>query len=348
VDIDAGNALVEAIKPLAKSTRRAGCDASLGGFGGTFDLKAIGMRDPVLVSGTDGVGTKLRVALDMGKHDTVGIDLVAMSVNDLLVQGAAPLYFLDYFACSKLSVPVASAVISGIAEGCRQAKCGLIGGETAEMPGMYIGDDYDLAGFAVGAVEREALLPVLDQLKAGDVLIGLHSSGVHSNGFSLVRKIVARSGLELSAPCPWSAEKDGSKPAATLGEALIAPTRIYVEALTPLFAEAKGLLALSHITGGGFTENIPRILAPGVGVEIDLASWQRPALFDWLQATGNVEPEEMARTFNNGIGMVLIVQQQEQQRILDLLSQAGERPVVMGSVVDREGVHYTNMNAWSA
>ncbi len=348
VDIDAGNALVEAIKPLAKSTRRAGCDASLGGFGGTFDLKAIGMRDPVLVSGTDGVGTKLRVALDMGKHDTVGIDLVAMSVNDLLVQGAAPLYFLDYFACSKLSVPVASAVISGIAEGCRQAKCGLIGGETAEMPGMYIGDDYDLAGFAVGAVEREALLPVLDQLKAGDVLIGLHSSGVHSNGFSLVRKIVARSGLELSAPCPWSAEKDGSKPAATLGEALIAPTRIYVEALTPLFAEAKGLLALSHITGGGFTENIPRILAPGVGVEIDLASWQRPALFDWLQATGNVEPEEMARTFNNGIGMVLIVQQQEQQRILDLLSQAGERPVVMGTVVDREGVHYTNMNAWSA
>lgn len=348
VDIDAGNALVEAIKPLAKSTRRAGCDASLGGFGGTFDLKAIGMRDPVLVSGTDGVGTKLRVALDMGKHDTVGIDLVAMSVNDLLVQGAAPLYFLDYFACSKLSVPVASAVISGIAEGCRQAKCGLIGGETAEMPGMYIGDDYDLAGFAVGAVEREALLPVLDQLKAGDVLIGLHSSGVHSNGFSLVRKIVARSGLELSAPCPWSAEKDGSKPAATLGEALIAPTRIYVEALTPLFAEAKGLLALSHITGGGFTENIPRILAPGVGVEIDLASWQRPALFNWLQATGNVEPEEMARTFNNGIGMVLIVQQQEQQRILDLLSQAGERPVVMGSVVDREGVHYTNMNAWSA
>ncbi len=189
---------------------------------------------------------------------------------------------------------------------------------------------------------------MLDQLKAGDVLIGLHSSGVHSNGFSLVRKIVARSGLELSAPCPWSAEKDGSKPAATLGEALIAPTRIYVEALTPLFAEAKGLLALSHITGGGFTENIPRILAPGVGVEIDLASWQRPALFDWLQATGNVEPEEMARTFNNGIGMVLIVQQQEQQRILDLLSQAGERPVVMGTVVDREGVHYTNMNAWSA
>lgn len=347
VDIDAGNSLVEAIKPLAKSTRRPGCDASLGGFGGTFDLKAIGMRDPVLVSGTDGVGTKLRVALDMGKHDTVGIDLVAMSVNDLLVQGAAPLYFLDYFACSKLSVPVATSVISGIAEGCRQAKCGLIGGETAEMPGMYDGDDYDLAGFAVGAVEREALLPLLDQLKAGDVLVGLHSSGVHSNGFSLVRKILARSGLSLSAPCPWSAEKDSSVPAATLGDALIAPTRIYVEALTPLFAEPHGLLALSHITGGGFTENIPRILSPGKGVEIDLASWQRPALFDWLQATGNVEPEEMARTFNNGIGMVLIVQEAQKERILSLLSQAGERPVVMGRVIDGEGVHYINLQSWS-
>ncbi|KAJ1029917.1 hypothetical protein NDA16_000833 [Ustilago loliicola] len=347
VDIDAGNSLVEAIKPLARSTRRPGCDASLGGFGGTFDLKAIGMRDPVLVSGTDGVGTKLRVALDMGKHDTVGIDLVAMSVNDLLVQGAAPLYFLDYFACSKLKVPVAASVISGIAEGCRQAKCGLIGGETAEMPGMYEGDDYDLAGFAVGAVEREALLPLLDQLKAGDVLVGLHSSGVHSNGFSLVRKIVSRSGLSLSAPCPWSAEKDGSAPAATLGEALIAPTRIYVDALTPLFAGAQGLLALSHITGGGFTENIPRILAPGKGVEIDLASWQRPALFDWLQATGNVEPEEMARTFNNGIGMVLIIQKEQQDRILGLLQQAGERPVVMGRVIDGEGVHYTNMQSWA-
>lgn len=347
VDIDAGNSLVEAIKPLTKSTRRPGCDASLGGFGGTFDLKAIGMRDPVLVSGTDGVGTKLRVALDMDKHDTVGIDLVAMSVNDLLVQGAAPLYFLDYFACSKLKVPVAASVISGIAEGCRQAKCGLIGGETAEMPGMYEGDDYDLAGFAVGAVERDALLPMLDQLKAGDVLVGLHSSGVHSNGFSLVRKIVSRSGLSLSAPCPWSAEKGGSAPAATLGEALIAPTRIYVDALTPLFAEAQGLLALSHITGGGFTENIPRILAPGKGVEIDLASWQRPALFDWLQATGNVEPEEMARTFNNGIGMVLIIQQEQQDRILGLLQQAGERPVVMGRVIDGEGVHYTNMQSWA-
>ncbi|CBQ68240.1 probable bifunctional purine biosynthetic protein ade1 [Sporisorium reilianum SRZ2] len=347
VDIDAGNSLVEAIKPFAKSTRRPGCDASLGGFGGTFDLKAIGMRDPVLVSGTDGVGTKLRLALDMNKHDTVGIDLVAMSVNDLLVQGAAPLYFLDYFGCSKLSVPVATQVISGIAEGCRQAKCGLIGGETAEMPGMYEGDDYDLAGFAVGAVEREALLPLLDQLAAGDVLVGLHSSGVHSNGFSLVRKIVARSGLPLSAPCPWSAEKDGSAPAATLGEALIEPTRIYVDALTPLFADAQGLLALSHITGGGFTENIPRILSKGKGVEIDLAAWQRPALFDWLQATGNVEPEEMARTFNNGIGMVLIVKQQQQQRIVELLSNAGERPVVMGRVIDGEGVHYTNLHSWS-
>ncbi|EST06738.1 Phosphoribosylglycinamide synthetase, ATP-grasp (A) domain protein [Kalmanozyma brasiliensis GHG001] len=347
VDIEAGNSLVEAIKPLAKSTRRPGCDASLGGFGGTFDLKAINMRDPVLVSGTDGVGTKLRVALDMNKHDTVGIDLVAMSVNDLLVQGAAPLYFLDYFACSKLSVPVAASVIAGIAEGCRQSRCGLIGGETAEMPGMYEGDDYDLAGFAVGAVEREALLPLLDQLKAGDVLVGLRSSGLHSNGFSLVRKIIARSGLKYSSACPWSAEKDGSSPAATLGDALIEPTRIYVEALTPLFAEAQGLLALSHITGGGFTENIPRILSKGKGVEIDLASWKRPALFDWLQKIGGVAPEEMARTLNNGIGMVLIVEAQQQERIVELLTKAGEKPVVMGQVIDGEGVHYKNMDSWT-
>ncbi|PWY97425.1 phosphoribosylamine--glycine ligase [Testicularia cyperi] len=351
VDIDAGNSLVEAIKPLAKSTRRPGCDASLGGFGGTFDLKAIGMRDPVLVSGTDGVGTKLRVALDMDKHDTVGIDLVAMSVNDLLVQGAAPLYFLDYFACSKLSVPVATSVISGIAEGCRQAKCGLIGGETAEMPGMYEGDDYDLAGFAVGAVEREALLPRLDRLQAGDVLVGLHSSGVHSNGFSLVRKIVARSGVSLSSPCPWSVEKDGSSnPHATLGDALLAPTRIYVDALLPLFSnpEGEGLLALSHITGGGFTENIPRILSANKGVSIDISAWKRPQLFDWLQASGNVAPEEMARTFNNGIGMVLIVQQAHLDRILATLVGAGEQPVVMGTVIDGSGVHYTNLDSWSA
>lgn len=346
VDIDAGNSLVEAIKPLAKSTRRPGCDASLGGFGGTFDLKAIGLHDPVLVSGTDGVGTKLRVALDMGKHDTVGIDLVAMSVNDLLVQGAAPLYFLDYFACSKLSVPVATSVISGIAEGCRQAKCGLIGGETAEMPGMYEGDDYDLAGFAVGAVERQSLLPLLSEIQAGDVLVGLRSSGLHSNGFSLVRKIIARSGLTYSTSCPWTAEKDGSPAAATLGDAVIEPTRIYVDALTPLFAAPEGLLALSHITGGGFTENIPRILPQGKGVQVDLTAWQRPSLFDWLQKVGNVQPEEMARTLNNGIGMVLIIQQSQQERILHLLTQAGEQPIVMGNVIDGQGVHYTGLDTW--
>ena len=341
VDIDAGNQLVEVIKPLAKSTRRPGCDASLGGFGGTFDLKAIGMRDPVLVSGTDGVGTKLRVALDMGKHDTVGIDLVAMSVNDLLVQGAAPLYFLDYFACSKLTVPIAAAVIGGIAEGCRQAKCGLIGGETAEMPGMYIGDEYDLAGFAVGAVERDALLPRLDDVSAGDVLLGLSSSGVHSNGFSLVRKIVSRSQAALDGPCPWAGGP------ATLGEALLAPTRIYVDALTPLFAAPQGLRALSHITGGGFTDNIPRILPAGKGVQIDLAAWPRPPLFAWLQSQGSVEPLEMARTFNNGVGMVLVVASDQADRIANLLASAGEQPIRMGTVVDQPGVHYSNVQAWN-
>ncbi|PWN51982.1 putative bifunctional purine ade1 [Violaceomyces palustris] len=347
VDIDAGNALVEAIKPLAKSTKRVGCDAALGGFGGTFDLKAVGFRDPVLVSGTDGVGTKLRVALDMGKHDTVGIDLVAMSVNDLLVQGAQPLYFLDYFACSKLSVPIATSVIAGIAEGCRQSKCALIGGETAEMPGMYVGDEYDLAGFAVGAVERESLLPRLDLVSAGDVLLGLKSSGVHSNGFSLVRKIVQRSGLSLGSDCPWKEENDGSASPSTLGEALIAPTRIYVDALTPLFEEPEGLLALSHITGGGFTDNIPRVLPKGKGVKLDVASWKRPKLFEWLQSAGEVEPEEMARTFNNGIGMVLIVQKEHVEKAKRLLEKGGEKTVVvMGEIIEGEGVVYQGLESW--
>ncbi|EPQ29159.1 uncharacterized protein PFL1_03446 [Pseudozyma flocculosa PF-1] len=350
VDIDAGNQLVEVIKPLAKSTKRPGCDASLGGFGGTFDLKAIGMRDPILISGTDGVGTKLRVALDVGKHDTVGIDLVAMSVNDLLVQGALPFYFLDYFACSKLTVDIAAAVIGGIAEGCRQANCGLIGGETAEMPGMYVGEEYDLAGFAVGAVEREELLPRLDQMQAGDVLVGLHSSGVHSNGFSLVRKVVERSGKSLSDACPFAltaeAEASGAK---TLGEALLAPTRIYVAALTQLFqndAASQGLIALSHITGGGFTDNIPRSLPKGLGAEVDLLSWKRPELFEWLQRTGNVEPEEMARTFNNGIGMVLIVKKDKVDGVVETLKRSGESPVVMGKVTGTEGVSYTGMESW--
>ncbi|KAN0060298.1 hypothetical protein ACQY0O_007627 [Thecaphora frezii] len=345
VDIDAGNELVEVIKPLAKSTKRPGCDASLGGFGGTFDLKAIGMRDPILISGTDGVGTKLRVALDMGKHDTVGIDLVAMSVNDLLVQGALPFYFLDYFACSKLTVSIASAVIGGIAEGCRQANCGLIGGETAEMPGMYLGDEYDLAGFAVGAVERDALLPRLEQMEVGDVLVGLHSSGVHSNGFSLVRKVVERSGKSLTDACPFATET-GAK---TLGEALLAPTRIYVAALTELFqkdAATQGVIALSHITGGGFTDNIPRSLPKGLGAEVDLTSWKRPQLFEWLQQTGRVEPEEMARTFNNGIGMVLIVKKDKVEHVVETLKRSGEKPVVMGQVTDKEGVSYKGMESW--
>jgi len=272
VSVDNGNSLVEAIKPVVKATRRVGADGVIGGFGGTFDLKAIGFRDPVLVSGTDGVGTKLRVALDCGKHNTVGIDLVAMSVNDLIVQGAEPLYFLDYFACSKLDVPVAADVITGIAEGCLQAGCALIGGETAEMPGMYHGDDYDLAGFAVGAVERHHLLPTPD-IAAGDVLLGLPSSGPHSNGFSLLRKVIDRAGLKYSSPAPWDTN-------VTVGDALLVPTRIYIKQLLP--AIRAGLLkGMSHITGGGFTENIPRVLPDTVGCTIDASTWELPALWKY-------------------------------------------------------------------
>ncbi|KDN37939.1 putative bifunctional purine ade1 [Tilletiaria anomala UBC 951] len=349
VSIDAGDSLVNAIKPLCKSTRRPGCDASLGGFGGAFDLKVLGMKDPILISGTDGVGTKLRVALDANKHDTVGIDLVAMSVNDLLVQGALPLYFLDYFACSKLAVPVATQVISGIAEGCRQSNAGLIGGETAEMPGMYHEGDYDLAGFAVGAVEREALLPKMSEMKEGDVVLGLRSSGLHSNGYSLVRKVVARAGLRYDGPVPWQASAEEAPLPATLGEALLIPTRIYVKALEPLLAAPSGLLGMSHITGGGFTENIPRVMPEGFGVQLDLSSWQRPGVFPWLQNVGKIEQREMARTFNNGIGMVLIVQSQEQDRIMHLLKQGsdGKTPVVMGKVVKGSGVSYTGFESWS-
>lgn len=271
-----------------------------------------------------------------------------MSVNDLLVQGALPLYFLDYFACSRLSVPIATAVIGGIATGCRQANCGLIGGETAEMPGMYAGDEYDLAGFAVGAVERQALLPRLEEVTPGDVLVGLHSSGVHSNGFSLVRKVVSHAGMSLSDPCPWSASADASEAApASLGAALLTPTRVYVEALTPLLAAPRGLRALSHITGGGFTDNIPRILPAGLGAHIDVSKWKRPQVFNWLQRAGGVEAKEMARTFNNGIGMVLVVDKQEVDRVEKLLQQAGERPVRMGEITKDAGVTYQGLESWS-
>ena len=294
VDIDAGNALVEAIKPLAKATRRAGADADLGGFGALFDLKRAGFKDPILVAANDGVGTKLKIAIETGLHDTIGIDLVAMCVNDLLAQGAEPLFFLDYFATGKLDVDVARSVIAGIADGCKQAGCALIGGETAEMPGMYTGKDYDLAGFAVGAVERGQILPRADVV-AGDVLIGLPSSGVHSNGYSLVRRLVSEAKLSWDAPAPFDASK-------TMAEALLVPTRIYVKPVLKAIRETGGVKALAHITGGGLSENLPRVLPDGIAAHVDLGTWQAPAVFGWLQQAGRLDDAEMLRTFNCGIG----------------------------------------------
>ncbi|CAE6421366.1 unnamed protein product [Rhizoctonia solani] len=340
VSVDAGNALVETIKPYTRQTRRAGADGSLGGFGGVFDLKAAGfgeMRDPVLVSGTDGVGTKLRIALDSGVHDTVGIDLVAMSVNDLVVQGAEPLYFLDYYGCSKLDVPVASQVIKGISDGCLEAGCALIGGETAEMPGMYHEGryrDYDLAGFAVGVVERHLLLPK-PTIAPGDILLGLPSSGIHSNGFSLVRKIVARAGLSYSSPCPWDSSK-------TLGASLLTPTKIYIKSLLPA-VRASTLKGLAHITGGGFVENIPRVLPRGTAARIDVATYPYPPVFQWLSKKGGVEPLEMARTFNCGIGMVVVVAKEDVQQARELI--AGDAYQI-GEVVSGEGVELIGLDAW--
>jgi len=296
VDIAAGDALVDRIKPLARATTRAGVMGSLGGFGALFDLKAAGYTDPVLVSSTDGVGTKLKIAIDTGRHDHVGIDLVAMCVNDLVVQGAEPLFFLDYFATGKLSVEQATRVIAGIAEGCRQAGCALVGGETAEMPGMYADGDYDLAGFTVGAAERAALLP--RDLQVGDAILGLASAGVHSNGFSLVRRIVEAGNAGWSAPAPFAA--------GTLGEALMAPTRIYVKSMLAL--HRAGLLkAAAHITGGGLPGNVPRMLTDGVDAVIDAASWPLPPVFRWLARAGNVAADELLQVFNCGLGMVLVV-----------------------------------------
>ena len=299
VDIDAGNALVKLIAPMAKATRRAGADSDLGGFGGLFDLKAAGFTDPILVAANDGVGTKLRLAIDTGILDTVGIDLVAMCVNDLIVQGAEPLFFLDYFATGHLDVAAAAQVVSGIAEGCSQSGCALIGGETAEMPGMYQGDDFDLAGFAVGAAERSTLLPRQD-IAAGDIILGLASSGLHSNGFSLVRKLIADAGAKLDAPAPFDTN------AATLGEALLTPTRLYV---TPLLEPIRDerIKALAHITGGGFSENIPRVLPKTLAADIDYTSWELPPVFRWLQGLGGMTDAELHRTFNCGIGMVTVV-----------------------------------------
>ncbi|HMM14642.1 MAG TPA: phosphoribosylformylglycinamidine cyclo-ligase [Parvibaculum sp.] len=329
VDIDAGNALVRAIAPLAKSTRRSGSNAELGGFGGLFDLKATGYKDPVLVAANDGVGTKLKVAIEAGIHDTVGIDLVAMSVNDLVVQGAEPLFFLDYFATGKLDVEEATAVISGIAEGCRQANCALIGGETAEMPGMYAKGDYDLAGFAVGAVERDQILPRRD-VGAGDVLIGLASTGFHSNGYSLVRRIVADHGLSYDAPFPHV--EDGS---VTIGEALLTPTRIYVRSVLKAIRETGAIKALAHITGGGFVENIPRVLPEGLAAEIDGASWRMPDVFRWVMKLGGVEEAEMGRTFNCGIGMVVVVPEDRAAEVARVLAAEGETVYRIGTLRER-------------
>ncbi len=324
VDIDAGTALVEAIKPLAKATRRPGADAALGGFGALFDLKAAGFIDPLLVSTTDGVGTKLKIAIETGRHDTVGIDLVAMCVNDLLAQGAEPLMFLDYFATGKLDVTSATAVVAGIAEGCKQAGAALVGGETAEMPGMYAGGDYDLAGFSIGAVERGAVLPRLDDQKAGDILIGIGSDGPHSNGYSLVRRVVERSGLDWNDAAPFA-------PGKTLGEALMAPTRIYVKSVLPLI-KAGLIKGGAHITGGGLIENPPRAIAEGLEPRMDWQAWPLPPVFAWLQSVGNVADHELRRTFNCGIGFMLIVAPSDAQAVLTALLNAGENAFICGEL----------------
>ena len=328
VDIDAGNLMVEKIKPAVRSTRRPGADGEIGGFGGLFDLKAAGFTDPVLVAANDGVGTKLKIAIDANRHDTVGIDLVAMCVNDLVVQGAEPLFFLDYFATGKLDPDQGAAIVEGIAEGCRQAGCALIGGETAEMPGMYSHGDYDLAGFAVGAAERGRLLPAGD-ISEGDVILGLASSGVHSNGYSLVRKIVTLSGLAWDAPAPFDSAK-------SLGEALLMPTKIYVKPLLKAIRETGAIKALAHITGGGFPENIPRVLPRHLAAEIDLAAVKAPAVVFLLARTGGVEAKEMLRTFNCGVGMIAVVPADKADEVAAVLSREGESVFRLGRMVARE------------
>jgi phosphoribosylformylglycinamidine cyclo-ligase len=329
VDIDAGNRMVELIKPLVRATARPGAGGEIGGFGGLFDLKGAGFSDPVLVASTDGVGTKVKIACETDHHGTIGVDLVAMSVNDLVVQGAEPLFFLDYFACSKLVPEIGAAVVAGIADGCRQAGCALIGGETAEMPGLYQPGDYDLAGFAVGAAERGALLP-RDDVAAGDVMLGLKSSGPHSNGFSLVRKIAQACGLAWEAPAPFD-------PALTLGQAMLTPTRIYVKSCLAAIRETKAVKALAHITGGGFTDNIPRVLPKGLGVALDLGRVPVLPVFQWLATAGQVAPEEMLRTFNCGIGMIVIVAKADAGAVTAVLQRDGEAVVALGEVVAAEG-----------
>lgn len=330
VDIDAGNALVDRIKPAAKRTNRSGVMSGLGGFGALFDLKDAGYSDPILVGATDGVGTKLRIAIDTGVVDGVGIDLVAMCVNDLVCQGAEPLFFLDYFATGKLETETAARIIEGIAEGCVRSGCALIGGETAEMPGMYPEGDFDLAGFAVGAMERGTALPA--NVAEGDVLLGLASDGVHSNGYSLVRKIVDLSGLGWDAASPFS---EG-----TLGEALLTPTRLYVKQSLAA-VRAGGVHALAHITGGGLTENLPRVLPEGLGADIDLGSWELPGVFKWMAEVGGIAEAEMLKTFNCGIGMILSVSADRADALVAVLEGEGETVARLGAVTAGEGMRYT-------
>jgi phosphoribosylformylglycinamidine cyclo-ligase len=329
VDIAKADAFVKAIGPLARATARPGADAALGGFGALFDPKAAGYTDPILVATTDGVGTKLEIAVATGKHDTIGIDLVAMCVNDLIVQGAEPLFFLDYFATGVLDRKVAEAVVAGIARACRDTGCALIGGETAEMPGLYAPGHYDLAGFAVGAVERTKVLPRTRDFKAGDALIGLTSSGIHSNGFSLVRRLIADHGLGLDGPAPFGSNL-------SLGEALLTPTRLYVRSVLAL-AKAGRIKALAHITGGGLTENVPRVLREGLAARFDLARWERPAVFGWLRELGNIADDEMLRTFNCGLGLVIIAARAEVDRLCADLVEAGETPAIVGSLMEAPG-----------
>jgi phosphoribosylformylglycinamidine cyclo-ligase len=329
VDIDAGDALVDRIAPAARATARAGADAALGGFGGLFDLKAAGFKDPLLVASTDGVGTKLKLAIDAKRFDTIGQDLVAMCVNDIVVQGAEPLFFLDYYATAALNVDEAAAVVEGIARACKESGCALIGGETAEMPGLYAKGDFDLAGFAVGAVERDAVLPKTQTMRAGDVLIGIASSGVHSNGYSLVRKIVERTGLSLSAPAPF--EKDRS-----LGEALLTPTRLYVTSALRAIARG-GVKGLAHITGSGITGNLPRALPKGLGAEVDLSRWRLPPVFGWLAREAGLSEGEMLNTFNCGIGLIVVADKTRAADAIAAFHDSGERAFAIGALVPADG-----------
>lgn len=327
MDIDAGNDLVEAIKPIVKSTRRAGADGEIGGFGGLFDLKAAGFKDPVLVAANDGVGTKLRIAIETGIHNTIGIDLVAMCVNDIIVQGAEPLFFLDYFATGKLDVTAGTQIVEGIAEGCRQSNCALIGGETAEMPGMYSDGDYDLAGFCVGAAERGTLLPSKD-LVPGDVLVAIASSGPHSNGYSLIRKILEVSKADVAAPAPFDASQ-------SLAAALLTPTRIYVKSVLAALKSGISVKALAHITGGGFVDNIPRVLPDNLSAQIDLSAISVPPVFGWLAQSGNIARDEMLRTFNCGVGMLVAIAADEAEGLIQSLNSSGETAHRVGTLTER-------------